>query len=327
MLSELLGLSREKLSTMSIFDIANAATRKSLVSTLTSLSINAAASTRTWLIRNNGTNFPAILSLISRKDESGKVTITFAVIDDTYNHQVREKFKQDRDDSRRKEQLKNEFIAIASHELRTPIQPILGFALLARKGKISQEQAWEGVLKEARRLQQLANDILDVSRIESNTIAYRKEPVRMNALLKSVIDSFKTDLKKELSISFIPAECEPEIEADRSRITQVISNLVGNSIKFTSSGTIVLRCRTIPSRKVIEITLTDSGPGIPADVIPKLFEKFVTKSHGEALNNDGTGLGLYICKAIVTAHDGKIWAKNNETGPGATFTIELPLIH
>src|SRR4029078_1318596 len=113
-----------------------------------------------------------------------------------------------------KEQLKNEFIAIASHELRTPIQPLLGFALLAKKGKITQDAAWDGVPREARRLQQLASDILDVSRIESSSLMYKMEKVRINDLLEGVTNSEKTNLTKEVDLILSVDEASKELEVE-----------------------------------------------------------------------------------------------------------------
>jgi len=287
-----------------------------------SISQGESVSLRSWMKRISGEKFPAIVHAYPSQFGKGKTNLV--IIDDSFNHQSREKAKIETESSKHKEQLKNEFIAIASHELRTPIQPILGFALLAKRGKIGQEQAWDGVLKEARRLQQLANDILDVSRIESNTIAYKMENLRINELLKSIIDSAKADLKKEITIDLVFDSPDREIQADRSRITQVVTNLVGNAVKFTPAGTVKVESRMEDAGDFLEIKVSDSGPGIPPDILPRLFTKFATKDHGNAMANEGTGLGLYICKAIVAAHRGTINAFNG-TGSGAVFVIRLPV--
>ena len=324
MFSTLIGQPSEALLRRSIFELADSSLENFFRTSLVSLPPSAPIAMRAWIYRADGSMFPAILSLVVTRRESSLLFANIAVIDDTYNYSAREAAKQESEESRRKEILKNEFIAVASHELRTPIQPILGFALLAKKGKVSQEQAWDGVLKEARRLQQLANDILDVSRIESKTIIYRIEPVRLNELLKTVVESHQNDLKKDLAIK-LNADTEIEIEADRSRLTQVVSNLLGNAIKFTPSGVVEISAKVITEESVVEISVTDTGPGIPREVLPRLFTKFATKSHGDAVTSDGTGLGLFICKAIVEGHRGSIRGRNNEGGVGATFTIRLPL--
>ncbi len=229
------------------------------------------------------------------------------------------------EDFRKREKVKDEFIAVASHELRTPIQPILGFAFLAKMGKLKQEEAWEGVLKEARRLQQLANDILDVSKMESGSMMYFMENERINQILVSLVKSVKTDLPNnvEMTVEFPENEAYLEIQLDRSRFIQVISNLLGNAIKFTENGSIKVQSRTLANENKVEIAISDTGKGFSDDILPVLFQKFATKGHGNVQNHKGTGLGLYICHAIVKAHNGDIAAFNNKDG-GATFVITLP---
>jgi PAS domain S-box-containing protein len=284
-------------------------------------------SQRLWLKRKDGSTFPAILSFSPSEDHEGRVQgANIVVVDDTYSYHAISWATKDKEEMRRKERLKDEFVAIASHELRTPIQPILGFALLAKRGTITQEAAWEGVLQEARRLQQLANDILDVSRIESDNLKYDFSKVKINELIQHAVESVSSELSKDVSLSFRydPSESEVVVDADRSRITQVISNLVGNAIKFTQIGNIKIESKLISENAMLEIRVSDTGGGIPEEIRPKLFEKFATKGHGEG-NKNGTGLGLYITRAIVVAHNGTISAINNPQG-GATFTVTLPLV-
>jgi PAS domain S-box-containing protein len=280
-------------------------------------------SRRLWFKRKDGSTFPAVLNvkLVFDRERSLKYG-NIVIIDDTFNYRTIEVIEKDNEELKKKERLKNEFVAIASHELRTPIQPILGFALLAKRGTISQEAAWEGVLGEARRLQQLANDILDVSRIESDNLKYDFTKVKINELIRHAIDSLTTDANKDVTVTFEHGDSEAElvIDADRSRITQVISNIVGNAIKFSPHGTIRVSSRVVVDK--FEVKISDNGGGIPEEILPRLFEKFVTKGHGEG-NKKGTGLGLYISKAIITAHRGEITALNSEGG--ATFIIRLPV--
>lgn len=228
---------------------------------------------------------------------------------------------------RKRDKVKDEFIAVASHELRTPIQPILGYAYMAKKGKVSQEEAWDAVLKEARRLQKLANDILDVSKMESGNIIYFMDNEKINRLLVSAANSVKSELPAnvEISVEFDQADADLEIWIDRSRMTQVISNLLGNAVKFTERGRIRIITRALHNENKIEIRISDTGRGISDDMLPLLFEKFATRGHGNVQNHKGTGLGLYICKAIVNGHNGEISAFNNSDA-GATFVITLPII-
>lgn len=279
-----------------------------------------------WMRAKDGSVFPALLNATSLRDKQGNIVgCSIVLVDETDIYRTKKDIEKANEELKLKEELKNEFIAIASHELRTPIQPLLGFALLAKKGKITQDAAWDGVLREARRLQQLANDILDVSRIESSSLLYKMEKVRINDLLEGVADSERTNLTKDVTLSLVVDEAgkELEVELDRSRITQVLANIVGNAIKFTQKGSIKIEGRTFLDKNKIEVKISDTGGGIPEYVLPKLFGKFVTKSVGET-NKNGTGLGLFICKAIIIAHGGEIYAYNN-AGGGATFMVALPI--
>jgi len=279
-----------------------------------------------WIRTKESTVLPMLLSASALYDDVNNTDgYGILLIDETDIYRLNKDVEKINEELKKREQLKNEFIAIASHELRTPIQPILGFALLAKKGKISHDAAWDGVLKEARRLQQLANDILDVSRIESGELIYKMEKVSVNNLLNSVGESERADLAKDVTLEIITDEGmkDLEVELDRSRITQVLVNIVGNAIKFTQRGNIRIKGKTYLDKNRIEIIISDTGDGIPEFVLPKLFGKFVTKSVGER-NKHGTGLGLFISKAIVTAHGGEIVAHNN-IGGGATFSISLPI--
>lgn len=227
-----------------------------------------------------------------------------------------------------RERMKDQFIAVASHELRTPIQPILGYALLARKGILSQDAAWDKVLREARRLQRLANDILDVSKIDSGNYTYNMGHEKINRLLSSIVDSMQSEVQEGLTMrfDFDNKQNDLEIEIDRTKITQAVTNLIGNAIKFTQTGSILVQSELFADLNKLEIRVIDAGPGIAKEIQPVLFDKFATRGHGDVQNNKGTGLGLYITKSIILGHGGQITASNNINGMGATFTITLPLV-
>ena len=220
------------------------------------------------------------------------------------------------------DQMKNEFISIASHELKSPIQPIFGFAELAQSGDIDQKEAWEGVTILAKKLQDLANDVLDVTRIESNRLTLYQERLRINELILETTRMLKTGLSKNVKI-IEELDEDIEITLDRTRIEQVLRNIINNSIKFTENG--IIKVRTLVNKKSDEllVTISDTGLGIPEEVLPNIFGKFVTKGH-ENENQGGNGLGLFLCKGIVFAHGGKITARNNKD-VGATFEFSLPL--
>ena len=224
------------------------------------------------------------------------------------------------------EKVKDDFVHIAAHELRTPIQPILGLADILRSKKTDGGQEAEYldmIIRNAKRLQRLTEDILDISRIESKSLDLKKESFNLSEMILSAIadsNNYITKIHKDtnLKLEFTDSKEGIFIEADKGRINQVISNLLSNAIKFTNEGTVT--AAAVPNNDEIVVSITDTGPGIDSEILPRLFTKFATKS------TTGTGLGLFISKSIIEAHGGKIWGKNNyPEGKGATFGFSLPL--
>ena len=237
--------------------------------------------------------------------------------------------------------MQREFINIAAHELRTPAQSVLGYAELMRENALDKQamigesiEEIEAIYRNAIRLQKLTNDILDVSRIESQTLRLDKEVTNLNELIARIVQDYKSYLRRHsnsinnkegpVQLFSYTSDCELIVEADRGRINQAISNLINNAIKFTSrkggiiSVTTEKRNNKEGNQEVI-IAVKDTGEGIHHEIIPRLFTKFATRS------SSGTGLGLYISKSIVEAHGGRIWAENNSDGMGATFSFSLPM--
>jgi signal transduction histidine kinase len=224
------------------------------------------------------------------------------------------------------EKMQKEFINVAAHELRTPIQPILGLSdiLLTRDGNIEQ---YYGILntiyRNAKRLQRLTEDILDVTRIDSQSLRLNKEKFILNDLVSSIVEEFKDEIRSDnrVNIRYRPTEDNNGVTvyADRYRIAQVISNLVDNAVKFTKEqgGSVSINIKSKENDSWVTISIKDTGSGIDPEIIPRLFTKFSSKSF------KGTGLGLYISKSIVEAHGGRIWAENNVDGKGATFSFSL----
>ena len=220
--------------------------------------------------------------------------------------------------------MQKEFINVAAHELRTPIQPILGLSevLLSKEGDIRRyHDPISAIRRNAKRLQRLTEDILDVTRIESQTLELKKERVNINEKIRDVINDVKNQINNpdRLKIIFSEKTKPVYVESDRTRLYQVIANLITNAIKFTREGTITVSVDVNDINDELIVTVKDSGEGIHSDIIPRLFTKFATKS------NTGTGLGLYISKNIIEAHGGRIWAINNQDGRGATFSFSLPV--
>jgi signal transduction histidine kinase len=255
------------------------------------------------------------------------------------------------------DKMQKEFINVAAHELRTPLQPIISYSALALKDEVDKSEAMQVIDKHANRLRKLSTELLDVSRIEGGNFPYKMEKVRINDLILDVINNTaivkakannnirrsnkgkKWNAIKQEEEVLIDVDLDHNIEeiyADKDRIDQVLSNVIDNAIKFTKKGKIKIESRRIlisgqqeeeekkKKNNKIEIKISDTGGGIPEDILPRLFGKFVTKGVVGTENKHGSGLGLFISKAIVTAHKGEITAYNNENG-GATFTIVLPI--
>jgi signal transduction histidine kinase len=226
------------------------------------------------------------------------------------------------------DKLQKEFIDMAAHELRTPIQPILGLADVLREHVSDSYQCklLDVIMRNARRLQRLTSDLLDVSKIDNNLVILSKSQFDLNRKIKNVITDVYQSLNKEyenrINIIFDPKEVINVI-ADEDRIYQVVSNLLNNAIKFTENGTIIVTTNLNNINNKYEeaiVNITDTGKGIDPEVIPKLFSKFTTTSYS------GTGLGLFISKGIIENHGGKIWARNNSNGKGACFSFSLPAV-
>jgi len=211
------------------------------------------------------------------------------------------------------DRLQKEFINVAAHELRTPTQAILGYAELLQMNAEDKDEMIDAIHRNSLRLQRLTSDILDVTRIESEALRIVKE--RFN--LKDVILGAMQDAHSELSnkVRFVYQPREMYLEADRGRITQVVANLLDNAAKFTKEGTITVSAESRNGQVIVSVR--DTGAGIDSEIMPRLFSKFATKS------DKGTGLGLFISRSIIEAHDGRIWCENSP-GRGATFAFSLP---
>jgi two-component system, OmpR family, sensor histidine kinase VicK len=240
--------------------------------------------------------------------------------------------------------MQKEFIDIAAHELRTPVQPILSLTEVLRS-KIKdneQEKLLAVIIRNAKRLGQLTQNILDVTRIESQSLQLKKEIFDVNDIILNIVQDYRHQLEKEDNANDVKllllydndgsnkdnnvVDGGPSpvfIQADKERISQVISNLLNNAIKFskkTAEDSISIAITCDKENNQVIVSVKDTATGIDPEILPRLFSKFATKS------DIGTGLGLFISKSIIEAHGGRIWAQNNPDGRGATFAFSLQLI-
>jgi signal transduction histidine kinase len=231
-----------------------------------------------------------------------------------------------------KEQLKDEFINVAAHELKNPIQPIIGLSEVLRykEGNIEKDhEILDVIIRNSKRLLKLTQDILDVAKIDRGYL--KKEKFDLKEMIMELLKDCELKLQNKKNIKFSSEfydNNEISIVADRNRLCQVFSNLLNNSINFTNEGSITVIVESKAHNNndndnKIVVSIKDTGTGIHPEIMPKLFTTFTTKSM-----TDGTGLGLYISKNIIERHGGQIWATNNkekDKGIGSTFTFSLPV--
>jgi signal transduction histidine kinase len=218
--------------------------------------------------------------------------------------------------------MEKEFINLAAHELRTPSQSIIGYSEMLKDLPERNKQYEEAISRNAERLYSLVTNMLSIARIESQTMKLNKTVFDLNAKIENVIRDVnqQVEIRKvgKVRIDFVPFG-RINIIADKEKIFQVFANLLNNALKFTNEGAINISVKEKEKSNEAIVTIKDSGPGIDPEIIPHLFSKFKTKSE------KGLGLGLYISKNIVEAHNGKIEAFNNHNSKGATFIVTLPM--
>lgn len=229
------------------------------------------------------------------------------------------------------DQGQKEFIDIAAHEFRTPIQSVLGYSEFIKSILVNFDNYFENLFKNAKRLEKITNDILDVSKIDSENFELSRTDFDLNDVIKKAVDNHEKDASdRNVKIIFEPKKEEIKtVNADESKIRQVIDSLLSNALDFTKDGTITMKVYDLSIRsddkedhdtqESIAIEVKDTGSGINEEIMPRLFEKFSRRS------DSGAGLGLYISKKIVDMHGGKFWAQNNRGAKGATFTFTLPI--
>ncbi|MDW0254326.1 MAG: ATP-binding protein [Nitrososphaeraceae archaeon] len=267
-------------------------------------------------------------------DELGELTDSFNSMINSIRAYIEEQrrlsdeLKTANQEIQQRERMKDEFINIAAHEMRTPVQPILGLSELLKSkhgNKVAmtdreEDKMLDMIISNAKRLLLLQENILGVSRLESKLLKLNKEECDLVEIILSAIQDAENQIDKNMvELGYKPTELNTLlIYADRSKLTQVVSNLLNNAIKVTKAGSIWIYLEKDDNQAIVSVK--DTGSGIDPSVETKLFMKFVTHS------SSGTGLGLFISKGIVKAHGGKIWAFNNTSGKGATFAFTLPLL-
>jgi signal transduction histidine kinase len=286
-------------------------------------------------------NFNVDIKEISRNDEIAELSSQFNTMkqsivsaNENLNRLVKDRTREleiANEQLKNQEKMQKEFINIAAHELRTPVQPILGLSevLQSEEEDEGKRRLIDVISRNAKRLERLTQDILDVTRIESQLLRLNKEKFNLNSVVLTIIEEYKNKIgendRGDIKLLYNPIEGNNIIvDADRGRITQVVSNLLDNAVKFTEEGTIMVSTEVKNggsnnnNNNIAVVSVKDTGSGIDPEIMPRLFRKFTSKSW------KGTGLGLFISKSIIETHGGKIWAENNIDGKGATFSFSLP---
>jgi len=233
---------------------------------------------------------------------------------------------------RKIDEMKSEFVSVASHELRTPLATIKNAVQLVLRGKAgeineTQLNFLSMAEKNINRLVNILNDILDLSRIESGRVEMKSEELHLREAIEFILSSLKPQADAK-SIQFTKeiGEGIPLVYGDREKIEQILTNLIGNSVKFTPEGGEISVVVNLFDKegKMVAISVRDSGIGIPGDQLDKVFKKFYQVEGSLHRSSGGTGLGLAITKGLVEAGEGTIWAES-EVGKGSTFTFTLPV--
>jgi len=255
----------------------------------------------------------------------------------TKQNDLTKKLEKANEELHHKYLIREEFINVASHELRTPIQSILGLSELLQFRTLKNitniqdvniqkyEEIVDVIIRNCRRILQLTNDILDVAKIERGSLVLNTEKFDLREMIVEILREYEHTINNRNNVKFFfesPDNNHNTIEADKGRLSQVLHNLISNAIKFTKEGQITVIVKR--NEKEIIVSIKDTGSGIDREIFPKLFTKFTTYS----LGSGGTGLGLFISKSIIEKHGGKIWATTNiingEDG-GSTFSFSLPI--
>lgn len=257
-----------------------------------------------------------------------KTSETIASIFDSLwtQSEIHSRLKEAHEKVKLHDKMQSRFLDLAAHELRTPLQSILGITEVLGNDIKNGDQNFmlQIIMSNARKLHRLSENILDITRLEGNILYLNKEEFSFNELVKSTLAEYITNVEynKSISFEFRNFDCEYEAVADRLRMTHVIQNLIDTSIRFTNNkGKIVLTLskKTVHYKEIVVLSITDYGEALRPEILSKLYSKFSSDSYY------GVGIGLYLCRKLIEAHHGRIWAINNRNKNGCTFSFGIPV--
>jgi len=249
------------------------------------------------------------------------------IVDVTARREAELELEQQNEQLRELDRLKDEFVALVSHELRTPLTSIRGYLeLMSEDANLTGEQTHflETIDRNAQRLQRVVGDLLFCAQVEAGKLSLEQGLVDLNQVVAEAIDTGRPAAAQKQIELVAAVQDAPEIPGDRARLAQVLDNFVSNAIKFTpSNGKVIVSTKLVPAARAIELAISDTGMGIPAADLPRLFQRFFRTERATAAAIPGTGLGLAIARAIVDGHGGRIDVESVE-GAGTTFRVRLP---
>jgi histidine kinase len=235
-------------------------------------------------------------------------------------------FNQMADRLEKTETMRRELIGDVTHELRTPLTTIKGYMEGLMDGVLPAEgETYQQIYREADRLQRLVNDLQELSRVEAGAYELHRHPVAVQELMEAAASKLRHQFsEKGVQLEMEVAPDLPPVLADEDRIVQVLLNLTGNALQYTPSGGQVWM-RSKQRDGEVEVSIRDTGIGIPAEHLPHIFTRFYRVEKSRSRAGGGSGIGLTIARHLVTAHGGRIWVESLGAGKGSTFTFTLPV--
>jgi signal transduction histidine kinase len=246
-----------------------------------------------------------------------------------YNSRLFEQTRNQAAELERSNKIKDEFLGVMSHELRTPLNIIMNYAEALQMGTFGgitaeQEKGTNKIRSQAGHLLSLINGILEITKIESGTVALLREPIDLVEFMADNRTDYVMPMEKELSLEWHYPAHLPTIESDRTKLRQVLTNLINNAIKFTDQGSIIISADLLDGGRVVEFQVRDTGPGIPEELLPFVFDKFRQIDSTTTRHYSGAGLGLYIVKSFVEILGGTVSVQST-LGKGSLFSVRLPV--
>jgi signal transduction histidine kinase len=245
-----------------------------------------------------------------------------------YNSRLYEQTRNQATELEKSNKIKDEFLGVMSHELRTPLNIIMNYTEALRMGmlgkmSIDQTRGTEKIKSQAGHLLALINGILEITKIESGTSTVHREPIDLDSFINEMRSDYLLPTEKKLTLHWEHPADLPVIQSDRAKLKHILTNLVNNAIKFTEYGSVIISARTLEDGQQLELKVADTGPGIPRELIPTVFDKFRQIDSTTTRGHSGAGLGLYIVKTFVELLDGSV-SVESRVGEGSVFSVRLP---